>query len=137
MSARLICIATFGLLLCACSRTQDSSPGTAARPEQAISADVAAAMRSAGIDTRVTAAAADLRVRLGALHPSTRTYEVTMKPGTRQIDADSMRKSYLGTTAQGELIFNAHTAPAIADLKPGDVALFAGTALLKVTGVAR
>jgi hypothetical protein len=94
-------------------------------------------MRSAGIDTHVTAAAADLRVRMGALHPATRTYEVTMKADTRQIDPDTMRKSYLGTTAQGELIFNAHTAPAIADLKPGDVALFAGTALLKVTGVAR
>ena len=94
-------------------------------------------MRSAGIDTHVTAAAANLRVRLAALRPSTRTYEVTMKPATREIDADTMQKSYLGTTAQGELIFNAHAAPAIADLKPGNVTLFAGTALLKVTGVAR
>ncbi|HEV2704031.1 MAG TPA: hypothetical protein VGV09_20565, partial [Steroidobacteraceae bacterium] len=98
---------------------------------------VAQALRSAGIDTRVTPAAANLHVRLGALHPATHTYEVTMKPATQQVDADTMQKSYLGATAQGELIFDARTAPAVANLKPGTVTVFAGTALLKVTGVIR
>lgn len=60
-----------------------------------------------------------------------------MKPDTRQVDADTMQRSYLGTTAQGELIFDARTAPAVANLKAGTVTLFAGTALVKVTGVAR
>ena len=63
------------------------------------------------------------------------TYEVTMKPDARVIDAATMSRAYRGTGADGALKFDAASAPDIAALKPGTVTVFAGTALLKVTRV--
>jgi hypothetical protein len=69
------------------------------------------------------------------LTPTKSTYEVAMKPDTRIIDAETMSRAYRGGGSDGTLKFDAAAAPAVAALKPGAVAIFAGTAILKVTSV--
>ncbi|HEY4972824.1 MAG TPA: hypothetical protein VII41_04395 [Steroidobacteraceae bacterium] len=63
------------------------------------------------------------------------TYEVTLKPGTTLIDADTMAHAYRGAASDGTLSFDAASAPAVAAIKPGTVAIFAGVAMLQVTAV--
>lgn len=63
------------------------------------------------------------------------TYEATLKPGTRLIDATTMKRAYRGPTSNGTLMFDAGAAPEVATIAPGTVAVFAGVALLRVSGV--
>jgi len=65
------------------------------------------------------------------------TYEAALKPNTRLIDTGTMSRAYRGTSANGELIFDASKAPEVAALSPGTVAIFAGTAILNVQGIRR
>jgi hypothetical protein len=70
-----------------------------------------------------------------ALTPTKSTYDVALKPDTKIIEADTMSRAYRGPGSDGTLKFDAASAPAVAALKPGTVAIFAGTAILKVTSV--
>jgi hypothetical protein len=63
------------------------------------------------------------------------TYEVSLKPQTRLIDAGTMTRSYRGAAPDGTLTFDAATAPDVAAIAPGTVAIFPGVALLRVSGV--
>ena len=69
------------------------------------------------------------------LTPTKSTYDVALKPDTKVIDGDTMSRAYRGSGTDGTLKFDAASAPAVAALKPGAVAIFAGTAILKVTSV--
>jgi hypothetical protein len=69
------------------------------------------------------------------LTPTKSTYDVALKPDTKIIDGDTMSRAYRGPGTDGTLKFDAASAPAVAALKPGAVAIFAGTAILKVTSV--
>ena len=69
------------------------------------------------------------------LTPTKSTYDVALKPDTKVIDADTMSRAYRGSGTDGTLKFDAASAPAVAALKPGAVAVFAGTAILKVSSV--
>jgi hypothetical protein len=102
-----------GLLaaLAGCSHSSDShSAGTSASPAAASSAARALVLTSS-------------------------TYDVTLKPGTQVIDTDTMAHAYRGAAADGTLTFDAASAPALATIKPGTVAIFAGVAMLQVTAV--
>jgi hypothetical protein len=63
------------------------------------------------------------------------TYDVTLKPGTKTVDADTMARAYRGTAADGTLTFDAAAAPALAALTPGTVVILSGVALLQVSSV--
>jgi hypothetical protein len=69
------------------------------------------------------------------LVPTKSVYDVSLKPGTKVIDAAVMSHAYRGAAADGTLKFDAASAPAVAALTPGSVAIFPGVALLKVTNV--
>ena len=62
-------------------------------------------------------------------------YDVSLKPETKLIDVETMSHAYRGAGHDGTLKFDAASAPAVAALTPGAVAVFAGVALLKVTNV--
>lgn len=70
-----------------------------------------------------------------ALVPTKSTYDVTLKPDTKLIDADTMARAYKGAASDGTLSFDTAAAPAVAALKPGTVVIFSGVALLTVTSV--
>jgi hypothetical protein len=69
----------------------------------------------------------------GMLVPAKSTYEVTLKPETTVIDADTMTHAYRGAASDGTLTFDAASAPSVAAIKPGTVVIFAGVAMLRVT----
>jgi hypothetical protein len=60
-----------------------------------------------------------------------------LKPETRVIDAAVMSHAYRVTGSGGTLEFDAASAPSVAALAPGTVAIFAGVAMLKVSKVTR
>jgi len=70
-----------------------------------------------------------------ALVPTKSVYDVSLKPGIKVINADVMSHAYRGAGTDGTLKFDAASAPTVAGLTPGAVAIFAGVALLKVTQV--
>lgn len=72
---------------------------------------------------------------LPALAPTRSTYDVTLKPETKVIDAATMARAYRGATSDGMLTFDAAAAPEVAAMAPGTVAIFAGVALLRVSSV--
>jgi hypothetical protein len=100
-----------------------------------VSVLVTACSHSAAPGSAGTAGAAGPTVADRMLTPSKSRYEVALKPETRTIDADTMRRAYRGPAADGTLRFDAASAPAVAALTPGTVVIFSGTALLKVTSV--
>ncbi len=108
-----IALACALLLLTACSRTPEPPPGAQAGPATGV---------NSGRDTAPVA---------GAL-PAQTTYEVALKPATRLVDAAAMSRAYRGTDASGALTFDGAQSPQITALKAGDVAIFAGVAVLKV-----
>ncbi len=70
-----------------------------------------------------------------ALVPTKSVYEVSLKPETKLIDANAMSHAYRGVGSNGTLQFEAASAPEVAALTPGAIAIFSGVALLKVTNV--
>jgi hypothetical protein len=95
-----------------------------------------AATGTAGTTTGNTAAAGpatDAAVR--ALVPTRPTYDVTLKPETKVIDTATMARAYRGATSDGTLTFDAASAPEVAAMAPGTMAIFAGVALLRVSSV--
>jgi len=72
---------------------------------------------------------------VAALAPTRSTYDVTLKPETKVIDAATMARAYRGATSDGMLTFDAAAAPEVAAMAPGTVAIFAGVALLRVSSV--
>jgi hypothetical protein len=87
-------------------------------------------------DTRSTGTpAAAAGAASQALVPRSSTYEVTLKPETKLIDATTMARAYRGAGSDGTLTFDASTAPEVASIAPGTVSVFAGVALLRVSGV--
>jgi hypothetical protein len=108
---------TFGLIATLAACSQSSPPGSvgdgASKPGASPAAPVAA--------SRLT--------------PTKSTYDVELKPETKTIDAGTMSRAFRGTGTDGTLKFDAASAPAVAALTPGAVVIFAGTALLKVSGV--
>ena len=69
------------------------------------------------------------------LVPTHSTYDVTLKPETKIIDAAAMARAYRGANSDGTLAFDAAAAPEVAAMTPGTVAIFAGVALLRVSSV--
>jgi hypothetical protein len=97
-----------------------------------------ACSHSSAPDTATTSAntpAAAVAAGHPALVPTSSTYEVTLKPATKVIDAATMARAYRGAAANGTLTFDAASAPEVSAIVPGTVAIFAGVALLRVSGV--
>jgi hypothetical protein len=109
--------------LAGCSHSTDSGTSTAA----------AGASGPGSGATGVRDAAASSAPR--ALVPTKSTYDVTLKPETKVIDADTMAHAYRGAASDGTLTFDAAFAPTVAAIKPGTVVIFAGIAMLQVTDV--
>jgi hypothetical protein len=108
--------------LVGCSRSTDTNGSTAAGAS-ATGSPAATAPKSAAPPTTRT------------LVPTKSTYEVTLKPETKVIDADTMAHAYRGAASDGTLTFDAASASSVAAIKPGTVAIFAGVAMLRVTKV--
>ena len=98
-----------------------------------LAATLAACSHSSAPSSGASGAAPEADNR--TLTPTKSTYDVALKPDTKVIDGDTMSRAYRGSGTDGTLKFDAASAPAVAALKPGAVAVFAGTAILKVTSV--
>jgi len=100
------------------------------------SAPTPAAKGTAGTTSGTTAAAGSAARAAGpALVPTRSTYEVALKPETKVIDAATMARAYRGASSDGTLTFDTASAPALAAMAPGTVAIFAGVALLRVRSI--
>ena len=84
-----------------------------------------AATGTAGTTTGNTAAAG----------PATDAAVRPLKPETKVIDTATMARAYRGATSDGTLTFDAASAPEVAAMAPGTMAIFAGVALLRVSSV--
>jgi hypothetical protein len=82
-----------------------------------------------------SAAKPDTSSAARTLVPTQSTYDVTLKPETKVIDAELIAHAYRGAASDGTLTFDAASAPSIAAIKPGTVVMFAGVAMLQVSKV--
>ncbi len=104
------------MVLVACSRTPGPSPGAEAGPAGGMNSGQGAAPAATAL-------------------PAQTTYEVALKPETRLVDQGAMARAYRGTDASGALTFDSAQSPQITSLKSGDIAIFAGVAVLRLASV--